>query len=260
LYHLSEVFILYFAKTFFRMTKYRKWLGGGLGWALGGPLGAILGFAIGALLDEAQIKMHAGTRTLHRSGTGDFTASLLVLTAAVMKSDGRTMKSELEYVRQFFVRQFGAQKANDAILLLKEILKQEIPLTDVCAQVKRHMPYSSRLQLIHYLYGISNSDGELHPQEISTIERIARLLEISSADAVSIRNMYYRDSGSDYRILEISENASDEEVKKAYRKMAMKFHPDRVAGLGEEHQKAAKEKFQKVQQAYENIKKQRRMA
>jgi len=242
------------------MAKFAKWLGGGLGWALGGPVGAILGFALGSMVDEAQVTVHRGSaRTAPTGGVNDFTASLLVLSGAVMKSDGAVMKSELEFVRKFFARQFGEEKARQDMLLLKEILKKEIPLHDVCDQIKHFMPHASRLQLLHYLYGLSNADGQLHPAEISTIEQIAHYLGINSADMHSIKAMYYRDVDSDYKILEIDKSATDEEIKKAYRKMALKFHPDKVTQEGEEVQKAATEKFKKVQKAYENIKKKRGM-
>lgn len=119
------------------------------------------------------------------------------------------------------------------------------------------MPISARLQLLHYLFGISKADGDVSDSEIRVIEQIATYLNISHADSNSIKAMYYRDTQSDYRILEIDAHASDEELKKAYRKMAMKYHPDKVAGMGEAVQKAAEEKFKKVQEAYENIKKRR---
>ena len=119
------------------------------------------------------------------------------------------------------------------------------------------MPHSERLQIIHYLFGISKADGHVDELELNTIATIANYLNVSSADFNSLKAMYFKDINSDYKILEIEANAGDEDVKKAYRKMAVKFHPDKVAALGEEVQKAAKEKFQKVQQAYENIKKQR---
>lgn len=245
------------------MTKFGKWLGGGLGWALGGPVGAIIGFALGSLLDESEVTVQRGgttTTSSYASATiNDFTASLLVLSAAVMKSDGSVMKSELEFIRKFFTQQFGEAKAKEDMLLLREILKKEIPLRDVCDQIKRSMPIASRLQLIHYLFGLSNADGQIHLEEISIIEQISHFLGIPAADMNSIKAMYYRDATSDYRILEVEESASEEEIKKAYRKMALKFHPDKVAQEGEEVQHAATEKFKKVQQAYENIKKRRGM-
>ncbi|MBN8697237.1 MAG: TerB family tellurite resistance protein [Bacteroidetes bacterium] len=239
--------------------KFGKWLGGTLGWAFGGPLGGVLGFALGSAFDAASVtvKTEKGAYTQTPNHAGDFAASLLVLSAAVMKSDGRTLKSELEYVKKFLVLQFGEAHAQQQILMLKEILNQEIPLRDVCLQIKHFMPHSERIQIVHYLFGISQADGHVHELELQTIQTIANYLGVSHADFNSLKAMYFKDTESDYKILEIDKTATDEEVKKAYRKMAVKFHPDKVAALGEEVQKAAKEKFQHVQKAYENIKKQR---
>jgi len=243
--------------------KFGKWLGSGLGWAFGGPLGGVLGFALGSLFDASDVK-NDGQNTLGlsstRHDTGDFTVSLLVLSAAVMKSDGKTLKSELDFVKKFLASQFGEERAQEQLLILKEILKQEIPLQDVCLQIKQFMPHSQRLQIIHYLFGISKADGHVHELELQTIQTIANYLGVRAADFESLKAMYFRDTNSDYKILEIEPTVGDDEVKKAYRKMAVKFHPDKVAALGEEVQKAANEKFQKVQQAYENIKKQRGFA
>lgn len=242
-------------------VKFGKWLGGGLGWALGGPLGGVLGFALGSAFDAASVTVKEGGATYTSGGyaphAGDFAASLLVLSAAVMKSDGRTLKSELDYVKKFLAAQFGENKAQQQIFMLKEILKQEIPLHDVCIQIKHYMPHSERLQIVHYLFGISKADGHVHELELHTIHTIANYLGVSARDFESLKAMYFKDVNSDYKILEIERSATDEEVKKAYRRMAVKFHPDKVAALGEEMQKGAKEKFQKVLQAYENIKKQR---
>ena len=244
-------------------VKFGKWLGGGLGWAFGGPLGGILGFALGSAFDAASVTIQTNGKTTSTGSAphmGDFAASLLVLSAAVMKSDGKTLKSELDFVRNFLTHQFGEEHAQQQILLLKEILKQDIPLQDVCLQIKQYMPHSERLQIIHYLFGISKADGHIHDLELQTINTISNYLGVSSADFNSLKAMYFRDVNSDYLILEIESSVSDEDVKKAYRKMAVKFHPDKVAALGDDVQKAAKEKFQKVQNAYENIKKQRGFA
>lgn len=243
------------------MAKFGKWIGATLGWATGGPIGAIIGFAIGSALDNVtSVTVQGGSSKDHRqTAPGDFSAALLVLSAAVMKADGKVLKSELEYVRVFFARQFGERHAQQQLLLLREILKQEIPLREVCAQVRQFMNMSARLQLLHYLFGIAKADGHVAENEVHMVEQIAAYLGISSADMHSIRAMYFRNTNSDYEILEINKSSTNEEVKKAYRKMAVKYHPDKVSVLGEDVQKAAKEKFQKVQQAYENIKKERGM-
>jgi DnaJ like chaperone protein len=225
--------------------KFGKWVGSGLGWALGGPLGGVLGFALGSMFDAASITVKEGESpfiTERAPHAGDFAASL---------------KSELDYVKQFLVHQFGERHAQQQIQMLKEILKQDIPLQDVCYQIRQYMPLAERLQLLHYLFGISKADGHVHESELNTIASIAGFLGINNADFNSLKAMYFRDTNSDYKILEIEPSVSDEEVKKAYRRMAVKFHPDKVAALGEDIQHAAQEKFKKVKDAYENIKKQR---
>lgn len=238
------------------MSKFGKWLGGGLGWALGGPIGGLIGFALGAVLDDSGAAVQA-TNAKHHTQRGDFSASLIILVAAVMKADGRVMKAELDYVKAFFVKHFGVEVTKEQMLLLREILEKDIPLFDVCNQIRHNMEYASRLQLIHFLFGVSMADGQVHDSEVKVIEQIASFLNINMADFNSLKAMFYADTDSDFKILEIHNSASDEEVKKAYKKMAVKFHPDKVSHLGEEYQQDAKEKFQKVQQAYENIKKQR---
>jgi DnaJ like chaperone protein len=250
------------------MVKFAKWVGGTLGWAMGGPIGALLGFAIGTVIDHGTLAIETTTgRNTSYTGprmgpthTGDFTASLLVLAAAVMKSDGRVMSSELDYVKRFFIRNFGEGHTQERMLLLRDILKQDIPLDDVCSQIKYNMPYASRLQLLHFLFGISQADGSVQESEVNTIRRIAVHMGIEENDFTSIKAMFYRDTNSDYKILEAEPTATDEEIKKAYRRMAVKYHPDKVANEGPEVQRAAKEKFQKLQEAYDNIKKQRGMA
>jgi DnaJ like chaperone protein len=238
------------------MSKFGKWLGGSLGWALGGPIGGLIGFALGAVLDDSGTVVKV-TNAKHHTQRGDFSASLIILVASVMKADGRVMKAELDYVKAFFVKHFGVEVTKEQMLLLREILEKDIPLFDVCNQIKHNMEYASRLQLVHFLFGVSMADGQVHDSEVKVIEQIASFLNINMADFNSLKAMFYADTDSDYKILETHNTASDEEVKKAYKKMAIKFHPDKVSHLGEEYQQDAKEKFQKVQQAYENIKKQR---
>ena len=241
------------------MGNFGKWIGGGLGWVMGGPIGALLGFLLGSIVDNTTVTAGTYDRTPGKTTSGDFGISLLVLVAAVMKADKRVLKSELNYVKQFFVNQFGEVSAGQALILLRDLLKQEIPVKDVCVQISKNMDYSSRMQLLHFLFGISMADEQVHPLEIEAIEKISGYLGISEADYRSIKNMFVPDTDYAYKILETEPGVSDEEVKKAYRRMAMKYHPDRVSHLGDDFKKAADEKFKKVKEAYEIIKKQRNM-
>lgn len=235
------------------MGKYGKWIGGALGWAVGGPIGGLLGFAFGSMFDGVSVTSMSNSTTQ----SGDFVASLLVLTAAVMKADKKVMKSELEYVKQFFLKQFGQSVTEQQMLMLKDILTKDIPLREVCLQIKQNMDYAARLQLIHFLFGVAAADAQVHLDEVVVIEEIARYMNIQINDLNSIKAMFFKDTESMYKILEISPDATDDEVKKAYRKMAVKYHPDKVSTLGEDIQNAAKEKFQQLNAAYEQIKKQR---
>jgi DnaJ like chaperone protein len=244
------------------MARFAKWVAGGLGWVFGGPIGGVIGFALGAMVDEMGTPVQGGSAGPQmgydpRTAQNDFAVSLLVLTAAVMKGDGKVLRSELEFVKRFLVTNFGEANAQRLLPVLKELLEKEIPLRDVCMQIAQFMPEAQRIQLLHYLFGISAADGDVHPREVVIIKSISDYMNISNADYESVKAMFYRDIDGDYIILEADPNGSDDEVKKAYRKMAVKFHPDKVADLGEEAQRAAKERFQKIQDAWENIKKRR---
>jgi DnaJ like chaperone protein len=241
------------------MGIFGKWLGGGLGFVMGGPIGGLLGFLVGSVIDSTTIQTSAYSRRSVGTSQGDFGMSLLVLVAAVMKADGQVVKSELDYVKQFFVRQFGQESAKQALLMLKDILKQEIPVRDVCEQIRTNMDYSSRLQLLHLLFNVSLADKAIHRTEIELLEKISSALGVNSSDFLSIKNMFIPETDSSYKILEIVPSATNDEVKKAYRRMAMKYHPDKVSHLGEDFRKSADEKFRKVNEAYEKIKKERNM-
>ncbi|HUX56628.1 MAG TPA: TerB family tellurite resistance protein [Bacteroidales bacterium] len=241
------------------MGNFAKWMGGSLGWVVGGPIGGLLGFIVGSMVDSTTGQSSTHTSRSIRTTQGDFGMSLLVLVAAVMKADGKIVKSELDYVKQFFVRQFGQESAKQALRMLKDLLKQEIPVRDVCLQISNNMDYSSRLQLMHLLFNISLADSRIHPSELEILNRISGYLRVTTTDFLSIKNMFIPETDSSYKILEIDTSASNDEVKKAYRRMAMKYHPDKVSHLGDDFRKSADEKFSKVNEAYGKIKKERNM-
>lgn len=240
------------------MAKFGKWIGGGLGWAVGGPIGGILGFVIGSVFDGSTEAVSTSRQGYSGQTTaGGYIMSLLVLTAAVMKADGKVLRSELDYVKKFLVHNFGEAAATEGVKLLRDLLEQTIPVDAVSNQIKQNMNYSARLQLLHYLFGIAQADNVIEPNEKGVIAVIAREMGISSQDFESIQAMFIPNTDGDYKILEVEHAATDEEIKKAYRRMAMKYHPDKVSHLGDDFQKAAHEKFQSVNKAYENIKKER---
>lgn len=240
--------------------------------------GAIIGFFIGTMIDNYQRVMKAaqerngGRRVTAEemfayyqqhassSASNDVPTMLMALSAAVMKADGKVLKSELAYVKSFFNQQFGPQYSQQHLQTLKRFLdSNEIPLEKICQDIRMRMQPEVRSQLLHYLFGIAKADGDVSPEETKVIHNIANMMGVSNTDFESVKNMFYRDVDSDYKVLGLEPSATDDEVKKSYRKMAIKFHPDKVAQMGEEYQKGAKEKFQQIQDSYDAIKKRRGM-
>src|SRR5690554_2731832 len=243
-----------------------KWIGALIGFAIFGFVGGFIGFVVGSLIDNRNNAVwdeqyindaYSRQNVYQKSSTGDFAASLLVLTAAVMKADGRVLKSELAYVKEFYSHQFGVQKTKQHMNVLRDLLKQDIDVRQISHQIRYQMQYHSRLQLLHYLFGIANADQNVSVQEVNTIARIAGFLGINNSDFESIKAMFVKNTGSDFKILGITPDASVDEIKRAYRKMAMKYHPDKVASHGADVKKQAEAKFQELQSAYDNIKRER---
>ena len=260
-----------------------KWIGLIIGGISYGFWGGFLGWLLGSLVDRLfapRVKIY--TQHYQRS---DFMESMLILTAAVLKADGHVERSEFAYVRDYLVRSLGPMQAQEAMNRLTEILGESYNIESVCSELRQSSTIHERLLIIQFLFGVATADGELHQSEVSVIELIAQWSGVSRSDYESIKAMFtysysgsssyggYSSSGgsgntggyrshtldSDYQILEISPDATDDEVKKAYRNLAKKYHPDRVAHLGDDMRKAAEEKFSRLSQAYDNIRKSRGM-
>jgi len=243
------------------MGSLGKWIGGGLGWAFGGPIGALIGFTLGSMFDGTQISSSMTSMNTSRTTEGDFKMSLLVLMACIMKADGHVDKAELAVVKQFLVSNFGEQGALDALQILKNLLDQDINEEEVAMQISQNLNYSSKLELLHLLFKIAYADGEVVASEMATIQRISTIFRIDRLDFESVKAPYMKHVDSDwaYKSLEIEPSATNDEIKKAYRNMAKKYHPDKVNDLGEDVKKSATEKFRSVNEAYESLKKQRGM-
>ena len=241
------------------MKRLFQIFGGGLGWSLGGPIGALLGVAFANRIHDLVEgeKVSSSTTSSRTVGSNDFHIALLVLAARVIKADGNVAQKELDFVRSQFVTMFGKERANESFQVFRKIVDQNIPLTKVCQQINGFTNHGTRLQLIHFLFKLGLADGHLHQSEVDEIRRIARNLRINHYDFESIKAMFsqQKDAGWAYKVLEVTENASEAEVKRAYRKMALKYHPDRTIDAGPDAQAAAKETFLNVQKAYEHIQK-----
>lgn len=259
----------------------KKWLFGFLGWAFFGPIGALLGFLAGTALDSmgssGQNEIGDGSnpwgRTTSSGGystrntssrqyrneqRNSFMMSLLVLATAVIKADGKLSSAELQNVKNFIRTNFGDQAAYEAEGIVRQLMAKDINIFQVGAQIRTYMNYSQRLQLFQYLVQLAQCDGMVQA-ELDVLDSIAGAIGLSNTDRDSLLNMYRQQADSAYKVLGIEPSATDDEVRKAYKRMALKYHPDKVATLGDDVQKAAEEKFKKVQQAYEQIKKERGM-
>lgn len=266
-----------------------KWIAGFLGWVMVGPIGGLIGFLLGSAADSGlglsqrmsdgqrpgaggygqqggyrQGSYQAGSYQQRAGGyysateqRNSFLVSLLVLSSAVVKADGRVHESEMNVVRQFVRQNFGEAAVAEAMRILEGLNNQQVNIYEVGTQISVYMNYSQRLQLFHYLAQIANADGDFSKSEKDVLETIAAAIRLNAPDAASVIAMFYKNTDSAYAVLGISPSATDDEVKTAYRRMAMKNHPDKVATLGPDVQKAAEEKFRQIQEAYETIKKQR---
>ncbi len=254
----------------------RKWILTGLGWSLMGPIGGIIGYLIGASFESTRVSSSGdgfkfATRPKQRyTNTGtveDITMALLVLMASVMKADKVVKKSELDYVKRFLRSNFNEQQAQTLLLKLRDIQNQEIPLNDVCRQIKYNTDYTTRYHMFDFLYGIADSDGVVSSDEIYVLKTIAINLGINNSDYVSIHARHtasysdYSSSSSSsapkkdpYKVLGLDSSATDDEIKKAYRRLAMKYHPDKVEGMGEEVKRNAEVQFREINEAYETLK------
>jgi len=246
------------------MANFTKWIGATLGFTFGGPIGGIIGYAVGNFIDgfssEDVKNAKRFSETSRTTQSGDFEMSLLILSAVVIKADGKVDKRELDFVRNHFIQMYGATRANHAFKLFSGIIKNDkISTRQVCMQIRQHMTHATRLQMIHFLFGIANADGHVNEAEVNMIHKISGYLYINDHDYESIKAMFYSGVDNAYKVLEIDKSVTDAEVKKAYRKLVKKHHPDKLQHLGEEHLKGAEEKFRQIQMAYESIQQERGM-
>ena len=256
-----------------------KWIGGFLGFMSGGPLGALAGIVLGGLFDN----MLDAVNTPETQGTFDgifgqrptmdssqtdygqrnsFLFSMLVLASYIIKADGKVMHSEMELVRNMLRQNFGDAAREQGEQILRKLFDEQKrtgayefrqTVSRCCAQIARNMDYSQRLQLLNFLVMISQADGRVDASEVTAMKECAQWMQMPAGEVDSLLGMGKDDLESAYRVLGVSPDATDDEVKRAYRRLALEHHPDKVAALGEDTRRAAEKKFQKINEAKERI-------
>lgn len=259
-----------------------KWIGGIIGFMALGPLGALAGIVFGSLFDEGinQAGQAYGGRSYESEPSPEdrytgqrnsFLFSMLVMASYIIKADGRIMHSEMEFVRQFLRRNFGEMAVSQGEQILLNLFEQqkrmdrENPMAfkntirECGTQIAYNLSYEERLQLLAFLAQIAKSDGHVCAAEIEALKEVALSMGLSNREVESMLNLETNTLEEAYKVLEITPEATNEEVRAAYRRLALKHHPDKVAALGEDIHKAANEKFQRINDAKAKIYKARGM-
>jgi len=239
-----------------------RWIAAIIGYSIFRFPGAIIGFLLGSLFEGNSSSNGSRRSIFTQSKQGvspaEFELNLLSLASLVIKADGIVNQKELDFVRQYFVQTYGKEQANATFKVFnEEIKKKQLSAQKIAAFLRNRMRYESRLQIIHFLFSVAKADGQISDPEVREINNITGFLGINHHDFESIKAMFFNNPDSAYKILEIEKTANPDQIKKAYRTMVKKYHPDKLQHMDEVYRNGAEEKFRKVQEAYEQIQKER---
>jgi DnaJ like chaperone protein len=266
-------------------------VGGSLGFMMFGPLGAILGGAIGANIGEPVVRGPFGGATQSgprpydgnagnpyaaryggpvrdpRQAQQAFLVAMISLAAKVAKADGRVTEQEVRSFDAFLRDRLGMSTEDRrlAARLFNEARDSNVPAEEFARQVRAligHDPARLR-DLISLLMSVAAADARIGTEEDRLLRTIAREMGLTARDYSEAAAMFQPRSNLDasYAVLGLTREATDEEVKKAFRRLAREYHPDVVAnrGMGEDFQKFADEKMRAINAAYDAVKEARNL-
>jgi len=254
------------------MGFFGKAIGAGMGFMVGGPIGAILGGVIGHTFD---VEKEQRRRYFEQPGESWpqveqefdrqylFYVSLASLSAKMAKADGVVTSDEIRAFDQFLRMdlRLGVDERKEIAKIFNEAKNSPEEAAAIARQFKALIGFQHEVlhMMIQLLFKIAMADGHMHKEEESFIQQIAAIFGIPPSELNHIRALYIKQTDGDYQILGIERNASDAELKKAYRKLVQEYHPDKMQakGVPEDFMKIAHEKMSEINRAYDNICKER---
>ena len=213
--------------------------------------------SISKLISEEQVIEKARKDPQQAAHEIEIQNAILVLAAEVIKCNRNYTNSTEEFVLHFFAKQFGERGAKQRIRSLTGLLDMgtEPLLKIACKELKILTTHDSRLSILQFLFGVADADDFINGKEIRCLNRLATYLGVSDKDFKELKQAFISENNP-YKILGLEEEATLEQVKTAYRKMVLRFHPDKRAE--DVSTEEANVKFLQIQRAFSLIKEQRK--
>lgn len=212
----------------------------------------------GSILKNKGIHSYIDTQT---NDHNKFIELFTRISAHLMKVDGRVDPVEVQTFKNFFITHFNFQ--GSSLLWVEDLLKKELSqqhnLDELIDEINDNFNYDTKIVLLELLHQIAYSDFDYSSVEESLVKKISDALGIRSQDYQYIYNRYQKgasvsDKNKYYTILGVKKGASQDEIKKAYRSLIKKYHPDVVAHLGDEFKKVNEKKARELTEAYDALK------